>query len=426
MKKRCLFICILIFVILLLPVALLFSSPDYENTYLDNTDVNLLLHDCSDRWDELNSNAVIEAESSYEFEYEVITNSGDVLLRTDPDITSDIGRATTLRYTMRDIVKDGKVVGKLIIVNDYVAIAQKADASYRTKYIIMASFLALLAVLFLVWVYLYIIRPFDKLKDFAADVASGNLDAPLKMDRGNLFGAFTESFDIMRSELMDSRQKEYEAQRSKVELVASLSHDIKTPVASIRAMSELLRELNKDPKQKSKLDSIVSKADQIDVMVSDLFATSLTDLNQLEVLASDQESRILDKIIKDADHNEYIVGEEVKECLIVCDPVRVTQVINNIINNSYKYADTSIYLESHFEDDCLIVSFTDRGGGVSEEDLPMITKKFRRGANSHDKQGAGLGLAIASELMDKMGGSLECTNADGGFRVTLMFKLVAS
>ncbi len=426
MKKRCFLICILIFVILLLPVALLFSSPEYENTYLDNTDVNLLLHDCSDRWNELNSNAVIEAESPYEFEYEVITNSGDVLLRTDPDITSDIGRATTLRYTMRDIVKDGKVVGKLIIVNDYVAIAQKADASYRTKYIIMASFLALLAVLFLVWVYLYIIRPFDKLKDFAADVASGNLDAPLKMDRGNLFGAFTESFDIMRSELMDARQKEYEAQRSKVELVASLSHDIKTPVASIRAMSELLRELNKDPKQKSKLDSIVSKADQIDVMVSDLFATSLTDLNQLEVLASEQESRILDKIIKDADHNEYIVGEEVKECLIVCDSVRVTQVINNIINNSYKYADTSIYLESHFEDDCLVVSFTDRGGGVSEEDLPMITKKFRRGANSHDKQGAGLGLAIASELMDKMGGSLECTNADGGFRVTLMFKLVAS
>ena len=205
-----------------------------------------------------------------------------------------------------------------------------------------------------------------------------------------------------------------------------MSHDIKTPVASIRAMSELLRELNKDPKQQSKLDSIVSKADQIDVMVSDLFATSLTDLNQLEVQASEQESRVLDKIIKDADHNEYIVGGEVEECLIVCDPVRTTQVVNNIINNSYKYADTSIYLESHFEDDCLVVSFTDRGGGVSEEDIPMITKKFRRGANAKEKQGAGLGLAIASELMDKMGGSLECSNADGGFRVTLMFKLAAS
>ena len=55
--------------------------------------------------------------------------------------------------------------------------------------------------------------------------------------------------------------------------------------------------------------------------------------------------------------------------------------------------------------------------------LPVITKKFRRGKNSKDKQGAGLGLAIASELMEKMGGSLECSNADGGFRVKLMFRL---
>lgn len=426
MKRRFFFICVLMIVILLLPIALLFNSPNYENTYLDNSDVNILLHECSDRWDELNSDADVEDMSKFDFEYEVVTNDGDVLLQTDPYITSDIGRATTLRYTMRDIVKDGEVVGKLIIKNDYEAIAWEADTSYRTKYIITASFVTLLAVLFLVWVYFYIVRPFDKLKDFASDVASGNLDAPLEMDRANLFGAFTESFDIMRTELADARQKEYEAQRSKVELVASLSHDIKTPVASIRAMGELLRELNKDPKQQSKLDSIVSKADQIDVMVSDLFATSLTDLNQLEVQASEQESRVLDKIIKDADHNEYIVGGEVEECLIVCDPVRTTQVVNNIINNSYKYADTSIYLESHFEDDCLVVSFTDRGGGVSEEDLPMITKKFRRGANAKEKQGAGLGLAIASELMDKMGGSLECSNADGGFRVTLMFKLAAS
>ena len=54
----------------------------------------------------------------------------------------------------------------------------------------------------------------------------------------------------------------------------------------------------------------------------------------------------------------------------------------------------------------------------------MITKKFRRGENAREKQGAGLGLAIATELMEKMGGSLECSNADGGFRVTLQFKLV--
>lgn len=84
---------------------------------------------------------------------------------------------------------------------------------------------------------------------------------------------------------------------------------------------------------------------------------------------------------------------------------------------------TTITTSSRIEDDSLVLSFTDKGGGVSEDDLPMITKRFRRGDNSRGKPGAGLGLAIASELMEKMGGDLEVSNADGGFRVTLYFRM---
>lgn len=429
MKGRFAFLCILMLIVLIAPVAVLRFREDYKIAYLDATQVNAVIHDCANRWDEIEANAAegrSRTASIYDFEYEVMDNEGNIVLYTEKDMPKDLGRATTLRYTIRDIEKDGVVVGKLLIANNYETIKSEAYVSYRMRYLICVIIEAVIITLFLIWVYIYIVRPFDRMKDFAADVASGNLDAPLTMDRGNLFGAFTESFDIMRVELADARQKEYEAQRSKVELVAQLSHDIKTPVASIKAMGELLGAVNTDPKQKTKLDSIVGKADQIDVLVSDLFATTLTDLDQLEVETSEQESKVLDKIIREADHNEYVVGGEVTECLIECDVVRTTQVINNIIHNSYKYADTSIYLESHTERDALVVSLTDRGGGVSEEDLPMVTKKFRRGANAKEKQGAGLGLAIASELMEKMGGSLECSNADGGFRVTLMFKLADS
>ena len=243
------------------------------------------------------------------------------------------------------------------------------------------------------------------------------------MDRGNLFGSFTESFDIMRCELNEAKQKEYEAQRSKMELVSQLSHDIKTPVASIKALGELLQAQSTDPKTKDKLGSIVTKADNIDVMVSDLFTNTLTELNELTVDSSEQESSIIDKIIKDADHMDRVIGGHVEECIIMCDPIRTTQVINNIIVNSYKYAGTKIHLESRIEDDCLVVSFTDEGGGVSEDDLPMITKRFRRGENAKGKPGSGLGLAIASELMEKMEGELEVSNADKGLRVTLYFKI---
>ena len=73
--------------------------------------------------------------------------------------------------------------------------------------------------------------------------------------------------------------------------------------------------------------------------------------------------------------------------------------------------------------DYLFLSITDRGGGVSVEELNLITQKYKRGANAEGKQGTGLGLFISKELMENMQGSLEVANADGGFRVTLGFKI---
>ena len=65
------------------------------------------------------------------------------------------------------------------------------------------------------------------MKDFASDIAGGRLDSPLVMDRGNMFGAFSESFDIMREELAESKKRELVLQKKERELVASLSHDLK-------------------------------------------------------------------------------------------------------------------------------------------------------------------------------------------------------
>ena len=426
MKNKFIFVCVILALMLLVPIIFLNKNVDVSEERLNNAEVNLLIHEIEDNWDVTISDPGRVVENKYAFDYEVMDNDGRIILKTKKDLASDIGRATSEHYTIRDLDVDGKEVGKLLIVNDYSAYKNEVYNRYSRNYILCAVLEALIIAIFMVWVYHSVVKPFDKLKGFASNVAAGNLDMPLEMDRGNMFGAFTESFDIMREELQTARQKEYEAQRSKVELVAQLSHDIKTPVASIRAMSELLEAKSDDEKQKQKLGSIVSKTNQIDVMVSDLFASTLNDLEKLDATASEQPSNILEKIINDADYQDYIGDIDIEECLILCDPIRASQVINNIISNSYKYADTSIIVRSEIEDDHLNLTFTDKGGGVSEDDLPVITKRFRRGSNSDGKPGAGLGLAIASELMEKMGGGLECSNVEGGFRVKLLFRLADS
>ena len=424
MKKRFVLLAVLLTVILIIPVLFLNYGKQASAGYLDNTVVNGLLNELAADWDNVkakNKSIVPQIEG---ISYEVMDNDGRILVRTETGMPEDLGRATSERYTIRDIKVDGEVVGKLLISNDFTSMRSETQKNYERRFIIVALAEALLIALFLLWVYRNIIKPFEDLKEFASDIASGDLDKPLKMDRGNIFGSFTESFDIMRTELSEAKQKEYEAQRSKMELVSQLSHDIKTPVASIKALGELLEAQSTDPKTKERLGSIVTKADNIDAMVSDLFTETLTELNELNVETSEQESRILDRIIKDADHMDLVTGRNVEECIIMCDPLRVTQVVNNIIFNSYKYAGTKIHLESHIEDDYLVVSFTDEGGGVSNDEIPMITKRFRRGENAKGKPGSGLGLAIAYELMEKMGGDLEVANADKGLRVRLFFKIV--
>lgn len=423
MKQRFVMLAILLTAVLLLPAGLLTYRVTTFSFYLDNADVNDLLNTLSDSWDTVKNKRGTFVETFNGIRYEVMDNDGAVLIRTESDMPVDLGRATTERYTIRDIKIDGEVVGKLLINNDFTSIKNETQKSYMGRFLIVVLVEAVIIALFLLWVYKSIVQPFDDLKEFAMDVASGNLDKPLKMDRGNIFGSFTESFDIMRTELNEARQKEYEAQRSKMELVSQLSHDIKTPVASIKALGELLEAQSTDPKSKERLNSIVTKADNIDVMVSDLFTEALTDLNELSVDVSEQESSILNRIIKDADYMDLISGIHVEECIIVCDPIRTVQVVNNIISNSYKYAGTKIDLESYIDDDCLVVAFTDEGGGVSNDDLPMLTKRFRRGENAKGKPGSGLGLAIAYELMEKMDGDLEVANAEKGLRVTLYFKI---
>lgn len=250
MKKRFVLLAVLLTVILIIPVLFLNYGKQASAGYLDNTVVNGLLNELSADWDNVkakNKSTVPQIEG---ISYEVMDNDGRILVRTNTGMPEDLGRATSERYTIRDIKVDGEVVGKLLISNDFTSMRNETQKNYERRFIIVALVEALLIALFLLWVYRNIIKPFEDLKEFASDIASGDLDKPLKMDRGNIFGSFTESFDIMRTELSEAKQKEYEAQRSKMELVSQLSHDIKTPVASIKALGELLEAQSTDPKTK--------------------------------------------------------------------------------------------------------------------------------------------------------------------------------
>ena len=322
-------------------------------------------------------------------------------------------------------VNDGEeFLGTVIFPNP-----SKVAISRIIHRLILATILIILVMLSSYIIFLYyinrtVILPFNRMKEFAGFIAQGRLDEPLIMDQNNIFGAFTESFDIMREELRASKQRETELKMKEKELVASLSHDLKTPVTGIRAICAVLSVKVQDEYAKAKIENIEQKTEEINTLLSDLLSSALDDLGEMNVNPTEETSDILRALVEEHDIHNKVTAGEIPGCIIKVDKNRISQVIGNIINNSYKYANTKIDISYKFSGDFIEMKIKDYGEGVDPDEIDFLTNKFYRGKkNTAGKEGSGLGLYISSELMKKMQGRLICISEKEGFEVILMIPL---
>ena len=316
------------------------------------------------------------------------------------------------------------VIGKIIISNNFgnIIYSQKEKI---IKGIAIFSIIQLFVILvFYIFIQRRVLTPFKNMKKFATRVSDGNLDIPLEMDKNNNFGAFTEAFDIMRYEIKKARSAEKKAIEDKKELVAKLSHDIKTPIASIKSSSELGMAISSDIKVNRYFESINQKSDQINTLITNLFNATLEELDELKINPIKTSSLVIHELINNADYLHKGKKEDFEKCEVYVDKLRLQQVFDNVFANSYKYANTKIEIEEESDNDFLIVSIRDFGTSVKDEELPLLTEKFKRGSNINDKDGVGLGLYISKELMRKMNGELEIENAKPGFKVKIYLRKI--
>lgn len=392
---------------------------------LDLPSVNDVAYSCSNMLDGLNVTL-----PEYEYRYAVLDNKGELFYSSDNSYSPNLQEAILNRDTIIDLPYGASqyesIKGKLIISNDYGK--HTAALIKRVSALLIASTAVMLLTMLGYMLYLnrVVFRPFNKLKDFAVRVAGGNLDFTLAMDKNNTFGAFTESFDLMRDELKRAREQERLANRSKKELIAQLSHDIKTPIASIKAVAEVMSVSASDQKTITQLAVIENKADQVDSLISNLFNATLEELQQLEVTAVERSSQELYSLIEQADYMKCASIGAIPECLLLFDPLRLQQVLDNILSNSYKYAKTNIDITASFSNvnpHTFIITIQDYGQGVLQNEISLIFEKFYRCENAEGKSGSGLGLYISRYLMDKMGGSISCRNNDKGFCTILNLRI---
>ena len=333
-----------------------------------------------------------------------------------------------------DFAPEGEILGKVVWNDRQEAWQEQADQLRRTLLMIWGLVLAA-GWLFILAAWITVAKPIREFEGFAGEVAKGNLEVQLPRRRLNLFGNFTESFDLMREELRDSREREVRANKAMREMAAGLSHDIKTPVSTIRAACEVLEA--KYPEQEDlqqKVSVISAKTNTINELVNNLFHTTLEELEELPVTTSEVSAARIEGFFADMNQQgDILFDNHIPECLVCMDPIRMEQAVDNVVSNSRKYAGTDIHVsfdevesaggEAGNSPRFIRITVRDAGPGVPEEELAQITGKYFRGSNAAGQVGYGLGMYLVKWYMEKQGGGLEYYN-DRGFVVELLVRKV--
>ncbi|KUL34692.1 histidine kinase [Streptomyces sp. NRRL F-4489] len=245
--------------------------------------------------------------------------------------------------------------------------------------------------------------------------------------------ALSRELAATSARLAASRDRERALENSRRELVAWISHDLRTPLAGLRAMSEALEDgLAADPARY--LARIRTEVERLDGMVGDLFALSRIHAGTLPLAYS----RIsLHDLIGDAlagadplarEHGVRLVGDRVEPVPVEVDSKEMSRVLGNLLVNAIRRtpADGTVAIAAQRSPEGVVVSVTDGCGGIPEEDLPRVFDTGWRGTHARTPPaGAGLGLAIVRGIVEAHRGRATVRNIPGGCRFEVLLPAAA-
>ena len=276
-----------------------------------------------------------------------------------------------------------------------------------------------------------ILRPFNKMTNLSVELARGNLSAPVKEEKNKFFGKFLWGINMLRDNLESNKERELALQKDKKTLILSLSHDIKTPLSAIKLYARALDEdlYNTEEKRREAVAGISHNAAEIEKYVSDIVTASKEDFLNLEVVISEF---YMDEVMKRIEvlyrekfstlRTSFSI-EEHSNAVLSGDSARLEEVLQNILENAIKYGDgREVSISFSDEEDCRLITVTNSGCTLSEDEIPHLFESFYRGSNADKVNGSGLGLYIARSLMRMMNGDIFAKIENGNFAMTVVAK----
>nr|WP_202404863.1 HAMP domain-containing sensor histidine kinase [Shimazuella alba] len=282
-----------------------------------------------------------------------------------------------------------------------------------------------------------ILTPIRKLSFAAKKISEGDLEYSVESNKKDELGQLGHTFETMRLKLREAKiaQKEYE--RNRQELIASISHDLKTPLTSIKGYVKGIQDgvANTPEKLDRYMKTIYKSANEMDGLLDELFLYSKLDLEQLPFRFEDVDlysffADFIEELSLNFDKKQdsaTLIANKEDSYTVQADRDKLRRVTVNIIQNSMKYMDKEYkqiqvsLISMHSE---VIVKINDNGSGIRKKDLPYIFESFYRTDTSRNSStgGSGLGLSIARKIMEEHGGMI-WADSELGKGTTIYFKL---
>jgi two-component system sensor histidine kinase MprB len=243
-----------------------------------------------------------------------------------------------------------------------------------------------------------------------------DLSRRLRIHADDEVGQLADRFNTMLARLEASRAALDESVRAQRQLVADASHELRTPVTSLRTNVEVLLAADAqldDEERRRLLSDVVEQSEELTTLVGDLIELARGDqpYGATDVVRLD---RVAAESLEWARRNFSNVHFEGQlEAMTVAGvPERLERAINNLLDNAARHSPPGGLVELTVDGEGVRVH--DHGRGVDEQDLPYVFDRFYRGASSRGRQGSGLGLAIVRQVAEQHGGSATVVNAPGG------------
>lgn len=294
--------------------------------------------------------------------------------------------------------------------------------------ILLLSFLIIVLVLFFMLIIMlvnrYIFVPINQMKKAAEQIRSGNLNYQVKFQGENEITEFCKEFDKMRLRLRDSFLEQNETERQRKLLIASISHDLRTPLTSIKGYVEALQDgIITDPEMQAQyLRTINEKTDLLNHLIDDLSVYSKKDAGEFTLnFERVHTGRMLNNYL-DHKKSEFDGAIELRlrkpfiATYIYADPYRMIQIFENLIGNAKKYAKSYVEVRTEVQNYHLKVHICDDGDGIPQDVLQNIFDPFfmvNKKKDQRDKRGTGLGLSIVKQLAEAHYGSIHVESIVG-------------